>query len=105
MSALLMLSTQSHTKDISPGDDSQANLIHTIAQFMAGKVVPLVMIFSSRPETQHKMTFNSLSIDSILQRMPLGDDYRADDDIRLFLGDYFTAIKSTHPLRSSIDGE
>ncbi|KJA16852.1 hypothetical protein HYPSUDRAFT_1056006 [Hypholoma sublateritium FD-334 SS-4] len=87
------------------GDDNQANLIRTIAEFVAEKTVPLIVIFSSRAESQLKMTFNSPKIDNVLRRLPLDTDYRAADDIRLFLDDSFTEIKNTHTFRSSIDPE
>ncbi|KJA16850.1 hypothetical protein HYPSUDRAFT_46998 [Hypholoma sublateritium FD-334 SS-4] len=85
------------------GDDSQVNLIRTITQFVAKRIVPLIVIFSSRAESQLQMAFNSPTVDSILRRLPLDTDYRAANDIRLFLDDSFSEIKSTHRFRSSID--
>ncbi|KJA20299.1 hypothetical protein HYPSUDRAFT_102979, partial [Hypholoma sublateritium FD-334 SS-4] len=87
------------------GENNQVNVIRTIAQFVAEKAIPLIVIFSSRAESQLKMAFNSPRIDSILGRLPLDTDYRAADDIRLFLDDSFTKIKTTHPFKSSIDFE
>ena len=91
--------------DESSGDDNQANLIHTIVDFVVEKAVPLIVIFSSRAESQLKMAFNSPKADSILQRLPLDTDYRAANDIRLFLDDSFNAIKKSHTFSSSIDPE
>ncbi|KJA20322.1 hypothetical protein HYPSUDRAFT_217033 [Hypholoma sublateritium FD-334 SS-4] len=85
------------------GYDNQVNVIRTIAQFVAEKSVPLIVIFSSRVESQLKMAFNSPKIDCILERLPLDTDYRAADDIRHFLDDSFTEIKHTHPFKSSIE--
>ncbi|KJA20325.1 hypothetical protein HYPSUDRAFT_43221 [Hypholoma sublateritium FD-334 SS-4] len=85
------------------GYENQANLIHTIAEFVAEKSVPLIAIFSSRTELQLQMAFNIPKVDGILRRLPLDTDYRAAEDIRIFLDDSFSKIKTTHPFRSSID--
>ncbi len=87
------------------GGENQVNFIHTIAQFVAQKSVPLIVIFASRTESQLKMAFDEPTVDGILRRLPLDTDYRADDDIRLFLNDSFAKIKRTHPFRSSIKPE
>lgn len=81
----------------------QVNLIHTISQFIAEKIVPLIVIFSSRAETQIQMAFNYDIVDSTLRRVPLDNNYAADDDIRLFLRDSFKKIKTTHPFKPLID--
>ncbi|KJA16847.1 hypothetical protein HYPSUDRAFT_95058, partial [Hypholoma sublateritium FD-334 SS-4] len=85
------------------GDDNQVNVIHTIVQFVAKKVIPLIVIFSSRAESQLKMACNALKVDCTLKILPLDSDYRAAYDIQLFLNDSFTEIKNTHTFRSSID--
>ena len=85
------------------GDDDQTNIIRTIAQFVAEKAVPMIAIFASRGEAQLQMAFNSRKIDKILRRLALDSDYRAEDDIRLFLDNSFAEIKDTHPFRSSIE--
>ena len=51
------------------------------------------------------MAFDEPEVGKILQRLALDTDYRADDDIRLFLNDSFTKIKRSHPFRSSIKPE
>ncbi len=84
------------------GDENQVNVIHTIAQFVAEKSVPLIVIFASRTESQLKMAFDEPTVDGILRRLPLDTDYRAADDIWRFLNDSFAKIKTTHPFRSSI---
>ena len=63
------------------------------------------MIFASRTESQLRMAFDEPEVDCILWRLPLDTDYRAADDIRLFLDDSFSKIKRTHPFRSSIKPE
>ncbi|KJA20306.1 hypothetical protein HYPSUDRAFT_815991 [Hypholoma sublateritium FD-334 SS-4] len=84
------------------GHVNQANVIDTIAKFVAEKAVPLIVVFSSRTELQLQMAFNSPRVDSILRRLPLDTDYRAGEDIRLFLDDSFAKIKTTHPFKSSM---
>lgn len=46
--------------------------------------------------------FQLPKIKDILRRVPLDTDYRVSDDIRLFLDDSFTEIKTTHMFKSSI---
>ena len=75
------------------GHENQVNIIDTVARFVAEKSVPLIVIFASRTESQLKMTFDEPEVGKILQRLALDTDYRADDDIRLFLNDSFTKIK------------
>ncbi|KJA20326.1 hypothetical protein HYPSUDRAFT_816685 [Hypholoma sublateritium FD-334 SS-4] len=84
------------------GNDSQVSVIRTISEFVAEKSVPLLAIFSSRAESHLQMAFNSPRVDNILRRLALDTDYRTAGDIRLFLNVSFDAIKSTHPLKSSI---
>ena len=87
------------------GDDNQVNVIHTIARFVSEKSVPFIVIFASRTESQLRMAFDEPKVDCILWRLPLDTDYRAADDIRLFLNDSFSKIKRTHPFRTSIQPE
>ncbi len=51
------------------------------------------------------MAFDEPKFDGILQKLALDTDYRAADDIQLFLNDSFSKIKRTHPFRSSIKPE
>ena len=83
----------------------QVDLIHTLSEFIAEKSVPLIVIFSSRAETQIQMAFNAERVDNTLRRVPLDDNYKADDDIRLFLCDSFETMKKTHPFKASIDAD
>ena len=87
------------------GHENQDKIIHTIARFVSEKLVPLIVIFASRTESQLRMAFDEPEVDCILRRLPLDTDYRAADDIRLFLDDSFSKIKRTHPFRSSIKPE
>ncbi len=87
------------------GDNNQVNVIHTIARFVSEKSVPLIVIFASRTESQLRMAFDKPGVERILQRLPLDTDYRAADDIWLFLDDSFAEIKRTHPFRPSTKPE
>ncbi|KJA20301.1 hypothetical protein HYPSUDRAFT_203812 [Hypholoma sublateritium FD-334 SS-4] len=53
------------------GENNQVNVIRTISQFVAKKAIPLIVIFSSRAESQLQLPFNSPTVDSILRRLPL----------------------------------
>ncbi len=89
------------------GERNQENVIYTLAQFAAQKIIPLIVIFASRAEPQLQKAFNTPKINDILQRLPLDTNYCADDDIRLFLEDSFTEIKKilNNMFQSSIDPE
>ncbi len=78
------------------GDDTQMNLIRTIAKLLRAKNIPVIVLFGSRRESQLLTAFCSREITGILKQLPLDDNYGADEDIRHFLDDSFNEIKQTH---------
>ena len=84
------------------GEDTQMNLLRTMAQLLRSKNVPVIVLFGSRRESQLLMAFDAREMTGILKQLPLDDNYRADEDIRRFLKDSFDEIKQTHPLRKRL---
>ena len=79
------------------GHSEQAKLIQTITNFVRKQCFPLIAFFGGRAENQLCAEFRSPVLSDILLQLPLDTDYRADEDILLFLSDSFQKIKSTHP--------
>ena len=79
------------------GHGEQTKLIQTITNFVRNQSFPLIVFFGSRAENQLCAEFSSPLLSDILLQLPLDTDYRADEDILLFLSDSFQKIKSTHP--------
>ncbi len=77
-------------------DDDQADLIRIIAEFVGSGAFPALAFFASRNEDQITTVFRSASLSNITRQVPLDNEYRADDDIRLFLDESFDEIKRTH---------
>lgn len=78
--------------------EDQTQIVHVIGNFLKERNLPIVVLFSSRPESHLRSAFNSPYIATNLLKMPLDNHYLPDPDIRLFLDDVFRQIKSKHPL-------
>ncbi len=84
------------------GHGEQAKLIRTITNFVMKQSFPMIVFFGSRAESQLCVEFRSPVLSDILLQFPLDTDYRADEDILLFLNDSFEKIKSTHSFGSKL---
>ena len=80
-------------------DATQVDIIHTFGNLLQHRDLPLLILFSSRRETQLQMAFNEWDMVGILRQLPLDNRYQAEDDIHRFLIARFDHIKRTHPLR------
>ncbi len=78
---------------------AQEDLVRTCAELLQCKNLPLLVLFGSRREAQIQMAFNTREMDGILKQLPLDDNYKAAEDIELFLGERFDDINRTHPVR------
>ncbi|KJA20944.1 hypothetical protein HYPSUDRAFT_763685 [Hypholoma sublateritium FD-334 SS-4] len=81
------------------GASVQMDLIHTFAELLQKRDLPLLILFGSRRESQIQMAFNARDMDGILKQLPLDYDYHAQEDIQRFLVERFDNIKRSHPLR------
>ncbi|KJA20388.1 hypothetical protein HYPSUDRAFT_217073 [Hypholoma sublateritium FD-334 SS-4] len=79
-------------------DENQTELVHLIANFLRSRDLPVIAFFGSRAEYQLKQIFRSDDVSTSLLQLALDNDYLSDADIRLFLNDKFTQIKTTHSL-------
>ena len=84
------------------GDDTQMNLVRTIARLLRAKDSPVIVLFGSRRENHILMAFNSREMNGMLTQLPLDNNYQPDEDIRLFLNDSFDNIKRTHPFSTRL---
>ncbi|KJA29450.1 hypothetical protein HYPSUDRAFT_196807 [Hypholoma sublateritium FD-334 SS-4] len=84
-------------------DANQVAVINSFAKILAEKDLPLIVLFASRTESQLKMAFNALKVTRILYRLPLDNNYFADDDIHVFLTDCFASVKLTHPMHHLLE--
>ncbi|KJA20974.1 hypothetical protein HYPSUDRAFT_764046 [Hypholoma sublateritium FD-334 SS-4] len=84
------------------GDQNQMNLVRTIARLLRTRNSPFIVLFGSRRENHILMAFNSRELNNMLTQLPLDDNYRPDEDIRLFLNDSFDDIKRTHPFNNRL---
>lgn len=81
---------------------SQRNILDVFATALHQRHLPLIFLFSSRPEQHISLAFNAGLLWELSTRVALDESYIPDDDIRLFLGDKFAEIKETHRLRAYI---
>jgi NACHT domain len=78
----------------------QRNIVEVLANAQQEHKLPLIFLFTSRPEHHISVAFRALS--SVTTHIALNQSYLLDKDIHLFLTDKFEQIKSTHPLRVHI---
>ena len=65
--------------------------------------LPHKLLIASRSEIHLLAGFNEHDTAAMCRRLPLGDSYNPDADIRLFLQDTFSKIKGEHHMRTSLD--
>ncbi|PPQ79263.1 hypothetical protein CVT25_002733 [Psilocybe cyanescens] len=80
----------------------QVEILATISKALQQHRLPFIFLVASRPEHDIKTAFGYGYLKDITARVPLDDEYRPSDDIRLFLQDSFTEIKEIHPFRADI---
>jgi len=73
----------------------QQNILEVLANVHQHQL-PLVFLFTSRPEQHISLTFNTGLLFSVTSRLAVDDSYLSDKDIELFLTDKFQDIKATH---------
>ncbi|KJA17015.1 hypothetical protein HYPSUDRAFT_93787, partial [Hypholoma sublateritium FD-334 SS-4] len=83
--------------------DDQADLIRIVTDFVRSNNFPAIAFFASRNEAQLTAAFRSPEVTNITLRLPLDGHYLPDNDIRLFLSDSFSKIKTTHPFGHFLD--
>ncbi|PPQ85051.1 hypothetical protein CVT25_010273 [Psilocybe cyanescens] len=82
--------------------EGQVDILATISKALEQHRLPFIFLIASRPEHDIRTAFGYGYLKDIAMSVPLDDEYRPSDDIRLFLQDSFTQIKETHPCRADI---
>jgi hypothetical protein len=67
--------------------------------------LPLIFLFTSRPEQHIFFAFSSGVLPSVTTCIALDESYLPNNDINFFFTDKFREIKSTHPLRDYIPSQ
>ncbi|PPQ85048.1 hypothetical protein CVT25_010270 [Psilocybe cyanescens] len=80
----------------------QLEILATISNALEQHRLPFIFLIASRPEHDIRTAFGYGYLKDITMSVPLDDEYRPSDDIRVFLQDSFTEIKETHPFRADI---
>jgi len=78
------------------GRDKQTYILSILSTHLSKIQYPLLCMVASRPECEIKNAFYQCSLSEITHLFALDVDYRADDDIKLYLVQKFQEIKSTH---------
>jgi len=81
----------------------QISVLQVISKALSTCQLPLKFLIATRPEVHLTSEFNSRTINPILSRVALDDNFLPNDDIRRFFQDKFKEIKQMHPLASLID--
>ncbi|PPQ82414.1 hypothetical protein CVT25_008364 [Psilocybe cyanescens] len=80
----------------------QLEILATISKALQQHRLPFIFLIASRPEHDIRTAFGYGYLKDITMSVPLDDEYRPSDDIRLFLQDSFAEITETHPFRADI---
>ncbi|KAF8194541.1 hypothetical protein BJ912DRAFT_175686 [Pholiota molesta] len=79
-----------------PSAQDQANLLNIIGTATEElRHIPLIFLIASRPEYEIREVFNG-QLSLLMQSLVLDDDYKPDDDIRLYLTSTFDKILDKH---------
>ena len=82
------------------GADIQSGLIKSLVAAFHNFPFRIRILIASRPEVYLRSTFNSSSVQPVLARLALSDEYSPEEDIYCFLKDSFDKIRREHPLAS-----
>ena len=80
----------------------QRNIVEVLGNAYRQHQLPLIFLFTSRPEQPISLTFGTGALPNVTTRITLDELYLPDDDIELFLTDKFQEITLTHHLRAYI---
>ena len=81
----------------------QCSILEVISRLFRDYGLPLLVFIVSRPERHLTHSFSTGSLLEFHTTLALDDNYKPNDDIRLFLTDSFREIKATHPMKRYLD--
>ena len=76
---------------------SQSYILSVLSSAIKCSTIPLFFLITSRPEQDIRQSFNAEPLSSLTRRLVLDDNYKPDDDIKIFLQSKFDDIKKNHP--------
>jgi len=81
---------------------SQRDILETVLWVVTTSSIPIRVLICSRSENNITAAFSTVRMSASVFKIFLGNEYRPDDDIRLYLQDHFDAIREEHIFRLSI---
>ncbi|KAF8175135.1 hypothetical protein BJ912DRAFT_38941 [Pholiota molesta] len=88
--------------DEANAETAQKELLQALVTSTQQLRIPLIFLVASRPEHIIRQTFNMEPLQSLMQGLPLDEDYQNNDDIRIFLSAKFSEIRDIHPSRNAL---
>ena len=79
--------------------NSQRYILTVLSSAVRCSAIPLFFLITSRPEQDIRQSFNAEQLNSLTRRLVLDDNYKPDEDIKIFLHSKFDDIKNNHPLK------
>ena len=76
---------------------SQRYILSVLSSAVQNSAIPLFFLITSRPEQDIRQSFNAEPLNSLTRRLVLDDNYKPDEDIKIFLQSKFDDIKKDHP--------
>ena len=76
---------------------SQRYILSVLSSAIRCSAIPLFFLITSRPEQDIRQSFNEEPLNSLTRRLVLDENYKPDEDIRVFLQSKFDDIKKHHP--------
>ena len=76
---------------------SQSYILSVLSSAIRCSAIPLVFFITSRPEQDIRQSFNAEPLNSLTRRLVLDDNYKPDEDIKVFLQSKFDDIQKNHP--------
>ena len=76
---------------------SQRYILSVLSSAIRSSAIPLFFLITSRPEQDIRQSFNAEPLNSLTRRLVLDDNYKPDEDIKVFLQSKFDDIKKDHP--------
>ncbi|KJA21320.1 hypothetical protein HYPSUDRAFT_42181 [Hypholoma sublateritium FD-334 SS-4] len=81
---------------------SHSKILQVISDIFHRHRMPFIFLVVSRPEQEITFAFNSQPLSELTDHLRLDNTFHPDDDIRLFINDSFSEIKTGHPRKKSI---
>ena len=76
---------------------SQRYILSVLSSAIRCSAIPLFFLITSRPEQDIRQSFNEEPLNSITRRLVLDENYKPDEDVKVFLQSKFDDIKKHHP--------